>query len=126
MIFSSLLTSINLNKISINQTKLKNLLKNLNFYTLNHSIKLSRIKKTIDLMSVDLILARDAIKVLFKANMTKKHLQNRKTTARSRPRRPSRQLTISRLSLDSSCLDYSITAKVISDNQSSSARDSFS
>jgi hypothetical protein len=72
MIFSSLLTSTNLNKISINQTKLKNLLKSLNFYTLNHQIKLSRVKKTIDLMSADLILARDAIKVLFKANMTRK------------------------------------------------------
>jgi ribosomal protein L32 len=55
-----------------------------------------------------------------------RHLQNRKTTVRSRPRRSPRQLTISRLSLDSSCLDYSITTKVISDNQSSSTRDSFS
>jgi hypothetical protein len=72
MIFSSLLTSINLNKISINQTKLKNLLKSLNFYTFNHQIKLSRVKKTIDLISVDLILARDVIKMLFKANMIKK------------------------------------------------------
>jgi hypothetical protein len=72
MIFFSLLTSINLNKISINQTKLKNFLKSLNFYTLNHQIKLSRVKKTIDLMSVDLILTRDVIKVLFKTNMIKK------------------------------------------------------
>jgi hypothetical protein len=72
MIFSSLFTSINLNKISINQTKLKNLLKSLNLYTFNHQIKLSRVKKTIDLMNVDLILARDVIKVLFKANMTRK------------------------------------------------------
>jgi hypothetical protein len=71
IISSSLLISINLNKTSINQTKLKNLLKNLNFYTFNHQIKLSRIKKTIDLMSVDLILIRDVMKVLFKANMTK-------------------------------------------------------
>jgi hypothetical protein len=53
------------------------------------------------------------------------HLQNRKTAARSRPRRPPRQLTVSRLSLDSSCFGYSITSKVISDNQSSSASDSF-
>jgi hypothetical protein len=72
MILSSSLTLINLNKISINQTKLKFFLKNLNFYTFNHQIKLSRVKKTIDLMSVDLILARDVIKMLFKANMTKK------------------------------------------------------
>jgi uncharacterized transporter YbjL len=71
MISSSLLTSTNLNKISINQTKLKNLLKSLNLYTLNHQIKLSRVKKTIDLMNADLILIRDAIKVLFKANMTR-------------------------------------------------------
>jgi hypothetical protein len=69
IIFSSLLTSINLNKISINQTKLKNLLKSLNLYTFNHQIKLSRIKKTMDLMNVDLILARDVIKMLFKTNM---------------------------------------------------------
>ncbi len=80
MIFSSLLTSINLNKISINQTKLKNLLKSLNLYTFNHQIKLSRVKKTIDLMSVDLILARVVIKVLFKANMTK---ETRKKTKES-------------------------------------------
>jgi hypothetical protein len=71
MILSSLLTSTNLNKILINQTKLKNLLKSLNLYTFNHQIKLSRVKKTINLMSVDLILARDVIKVLFKANMTR-------------------------------------------------------
>jgi hypothetical protein len=80
MTFSSLLTSINLNKTSINQTKLKNLLKSLNFYTFNHQIKLSRVKKTIDLMSVDLILARDAIKVLFKANMIK---ETRKKTKKN-------------------------------------------
>ncbi len=72
MISSSSLTSTNLNKISINQTKLKNLLQSLNFYTLNHRIKLSRVSKTIDLMTVDLILTRDAIKMLFKANMIKK------------------------------------------------------
>ncbi len=71
MISSSLLTSTNLNKTSINQTKLKNLLKSLNLYTLNHQIKLNRIKKTIDLMTADLILARDATKVLFKTNMTR-------------------------------------------------------
>jgi hypothetical protein len=50
---------------------LKNLLQSLNFYTLNHQIKLNRVQKTIDLMNVDLILARDATKTLFKANMTK-------------------------------------------------------
>ncbi len=80
MIFSSLLTSINLNKISINQTKLKNLLKSLNLYTLNHQIKLNRIKKTIDLMIADLILTRDATKMLFKTNMTK---ETRKKTKES-------------------------------------------
>jgi hypothetical protein len=69
--FSSLTSTI-LNKTSINQSKLKNLLQSLNLYTLNHRNKLSRVKKTIDLMSVDLILARDATKVLFKTNMTKK------------------------------------------------------
>jgi hypothetical protein len=72
MIFSSSLISIILNKISINQTKLKNFLKNLNFYTLNHQIKLNRIKETIDLMTADLTLTRDAIKMLFKTNMTKR------------------------------------------------------
>ncbi len=71
MIFFSLFTSIILNKILINQTKLKNLLKNLNLYTLTHQVKLSRVKKTIDLMTTDLILARDAIKMLFKTNMIK-------------------------------------------------------
>jgi hypothetical protein len=72
MIFSSSLTSINVNKISINQTKLKNLLKNLNFYTFNHQIKLNRIKKTINLMIVDLILTRNVIKMLLKINMIRK------------------------------------------------------
>ncbi len=72
MIFSSLLTSTILNKTSINQSKLKNLLNNLNFYTFNHRIKLSRVKKTLDLMITDLILARDATKLLFKANMIRK------------------------------------------------------
>jgi hypothetical protein len=72
MIFSSLLTSIILNKTSINQSKLKNLLNSLNLYTLNHRIKLSRVKKTFDLMTADLILARDASKLLFKANMIRK------------------------------------------------------
>jgi hypothetical protein len=69
--FSSL-TSIILNKTSINQSKLKNLLQSLNFYTFNHRNKLSRVKKTIDLMSVNLILARNATKVFFKTNMIKK------------------------------------------------------
>jgi ribosomal protein S25 len=82
MIFSSLLISINLNKISINQTKLKNLLKSLNFYTLNYQIKLSRVKKTIDLMNINLILARDVIKMLFKTNMTKKARKRRKKASR--------------------------------------------
>jgi hypothetical protein len=72
MISSSSLISTILNKISINQSKLKNLLQSLNFYTLNHRIKLSRVKKTIDLLSADLILARNATKMLFKANITKK------------------------------------------------------
>ncbi len=62
MIFSFLLVQINL----------KNLLQNLKFYTLKHEIKLNRVQKTIDLMSVDLILARNAAKMLFKANMIKK------------------------------------------------------
>ncbi len=72
MISSSLLTSTILNKTSINQSKLKNLLNSLNLYTLNHRIKLSRVKKTLDLMTADLILARDATKLLFKANMIRK------------------------------------------------------
>ncbi len=71
-IFFSLLISIKMNKISINQSKLKNLLQSLNLYTLSHQIKLSRIKKTFHLLNADLILARHATKVLFKANMTKK------------------------------------------------------
>jgi hypothetical protein len=50
---------------------LKNLLQSLNSYTLNHQIKLNRVQKSIDLMNVDLILARDAAKVLFKVNMTR-------------------------------------------------------
>jgi hypothetical protein len=80
MISSSSLISINLNKTLINQTKLKNLLKSLNFYTLNNQIKLNRIKKTIDLMTVDLTLTRDAIKMLFKTNMIK---ETRKKTKKS-------------------------------------------
>jgi hypothetical protein len=44
----------------------------LNLYTLNHRIKLNRVKKTLDLMTADLILARDATKLLFKANMIRK------------------------------------------------------
>jgi hypothetical protein len=71
MTSSSSLTLIILNKTSINQSKLKNLLQSLNLYTLNHRNKLSRVKKTIHLMSADLILARNATKVLFKTNMTK-------------------------------------------------------
>jgi hypothetical protein len=34
-------------------------------------VKLSRVKKTIDLMTADLVSARDARKVLFKANMAR-------------------------------------------------------
>jgi hypothetical protein len=78
MIFSSLLVQINLNKTSINRSKLKNLLQSLNLYTLKHQIKLNRVQKTIDLMSIDLILTRDAAKMLFKANMIKKNSKKTK------------------------------------------------
>jgi hypothetical protein len=83
MISSSSLTSINLNKTSINQLKLKNLLQSLNLYTLNHRKKLSRVKKTIDLMSADLILARDATKVLFTTNMTRETRKKTKENERT-------------------------------------------
>ncbi len=68
---SSFLVSVNLNKTSINRSELKNLLKSLNSYTLNHQNKLSRVHKSIDLMNADLILTRDSTKVFFKANMTR-------------------------------------------------------
>jgi hypothetical protein len=61
----------------------------------------------------------------FSKNLVNLHLQYRKTIVRSRSRRSSRQLIVNRLSLDSSCLDYSITTKIINDNQSSSTRDFF-
>jgi hypothetical protein len=71
-IFSLLFVFVTLNKVSINRSKLKNLLQSLNFYTFNHQIKLNNVQKSIDLMNVDLILTRDAAKVLFKVNMIKK------------------------------------------------------
>ncbi len=72
MISFSLFTLTILNKTSINQLKLKNLLNSLNFYTFNHRIKLNRVKKTFNLMIVDLILTRDTTKLLFKINMIRK------------------------------------------------------
>ncbi len=72
MTFSSLLTSTNSNKTSINRSKLNNLLKSLNSHTFNHQIKPDRIAKTINLMTANLILARDATRMLLKANLTRK------------------------------------------------------
>ncbi len=83
MTFSSSFTSTILNKTSINQSKLKNLLQSLNLYTLNHRNKLSRVKKTIDLMSVDLILTRNATKMLFKTNMIKETRKKTKKNERT-------------------------------------------
>jgi predicted glutamine amidotransferase len=68
---------------------LKNLLKSLNLYTLTHQIKLNRVKKSFDLLNADLILARDATKVLFKANMTKETRKKTKKNINARTYRTS-------------------------------------
>jgi adenine-specific DNA methylase len=79
----SLLTPANLNKAPTNQPELKNLLESLNPYTPTHQIKLGHVKKTFDLLTADLVLARDATKSLVKANMARKARKKTKETGKT-------------------------------------------
>ncbi len=68
---SSLIDITKLNKIPTNKQKVDALLESLNPYTLTYKLKLSRVKKSMNLMIANTILVQDSTKLLFKVNLTR-------------------------------------------------------
>ncbi len=69
---SSSIEIANLNRTLINKQKIETFVEFLNKYISIYKLKLSRIKKTMNTMIVNTILAQNSTKLLFRANMTKK------------------------------------------------------
>ncbi len=75
---------IKLNRIFINKQKIETLIEFLNKYILIYKLKLSRIKKTMNTMIANTVLAQNSIKLLFRTNMIK---ETRKKKAKEDDRR---------------------------------------
>jgi hypothetical protein len=60
-----------LNRTLINKQKIETFIEFLNKYTLIYKLKLSRIKKTMNTMITNTVLAQNSIKLLFRTNMTR-------------------------------------------------------
>jgi hypothetical protein len=71
-IFSSSFDIIKLNKTFINKQKIEIFIEFLNKYILIYKLKLSRIKKIMNTMIANTVLAQNSIKLFFKTNMTRK------------------------------------------------------
>ncbi len=69
---SSSIDIIKLNRTLINKQKIEALVEFLNSYIFIYKLKLSRIKKTVNTMIANTILTQNSIKLLFRANMTRK------------------------------------------------------